>query len=57
MGAEERQCAGVWGQIAGKLLEEEAFGPLPQLGGNSQLKPIAGAEDSAFRQRARELRQ
>ena len=33
MGAEERQCAGEGRQIAGKLLEEEAFGPLPQIGG------------------------
>ena len=43
MGAEVRQCAGLWRQIAGKLLEKEAFGPLPEVGQNCKSKPIAFA--------------
>lgn len=43
MGTEVRQCAGLWSQIAGKLLEEEAFGPLAQTGRSRAFEQIAFA--------------
>ena len=49
VGAEERQCAGLWREIAGKLLEGEAFGPFSQLSGDWSTKPIAFAIEQTLR--------
>ena len=55
MGAEVRQCAGLWRQIAGKLLEKEAFGPLPEVGQNCKSKPIAFAVKQSLQFKALNL--
>lgn len=44
MGTEVRQCAGLWSEMAGKLLEEEAFGPLAQTERSRAFKQIAFVE-------------